>query len=585
VFGAIFLQEMLVAGRRQRSYFLRWVYAAVLLVQLAPRLLASLVAEWRRPGSSALGLYAQFFDSFTAQHFFYLLVLTPALAAGAITDEKTRGTLDHLLTTCLHPAEIVLGKMFSRFCQVLAVALVALPIVGFFGVIADLDILFAAGLFAASAVLILGVTALSVLASVWCRRTRDAVLCSYLVLIAGFGLVRAAAAAGWTAPAEYLSPWYAIARDGDGRLTVRLVRFALAWLVPTLGCVLLACWRMRPATEKMRQGTRPGWAGRRLAPMGADENPVVWRERCVQGIAPLARLRAIPTWLAVPAVALASAAALIVPVLVLLDGRVNPIAVLDQEGLTGLHLALALNGVNSWAVASPHAGIALAVFFLLVTVRASGAITDERERGSWDQLLLTPMTTREIVRGKFWGVLRAAVPYLAAYAVPALPLALLIGGEAFAVCFFAVGTMLLGAPWLAALGLFCSANLSSSWRSLLATIAAGYAYLLVTSQLTVVAIFAFCIVKLVFMIIGPLVREGLPGLDSMASWLAASVTLLLTHAAILVVFTWGLLLWTESRVEKAERARVTRIEREQKRLALKLTKLAEELAEEDGHRA
>src|SRR4051812_4356148 len=84
VFGAIFLQEMLVAGRRGRSYFLRWIWAAVLLVQLAPRLLASIVFEAHRPGSSALAVFTSFFDSFTAQHFFYLMVLTPALTAGAI---------------------------------------------------------------------------------------------------------------------------------------------------------------------------------------------------------------------------------------------------------------------------------------------------------------------------------------------------------------------------------------------------------------------------------------------------------------------------------------------------------------------
>ena len=82
MFGAIFLQEMLVAGRRQRLYFLRWVWAAILLVQLVPRLIASLFFEHNRPGSSAMGLFVQFFDTFTAQHFFYLLVLTPATSSG-----------------------------------------------------------------------------------------------------------------------------------------------------------------------------------------------------------------------------------------------------------------------------------------------------------------------------------------------------------------------------------------------------------------------------------------------------------------------------------------------------------------------
>ena len=56
-------------------------------------------------------------------------------------------------------------------------------------------------------VLIVGVGALSLLASVWCRKTRDAVLCTYFALVAGSLLLRALTAAGWDFPAEALSPW------------------------------------------------------------------------------------------------------------------------------------------------------------------------------------------------------------------------------------------------------------------------------------------------------------------------------------------------------------------------------------------
>jgi ABC-type transport system involved in multi-copper enzyme maturation permease subunit len=217
VFGAIFLQEMLVAGRRQRAYFLRWVWAAILLVQIVPRLLISLIFEHNRPGSSALGVFVQFFDTFTAQHFFYLFVLTPALTAGAIADEKMRGTLDYLLTSCLNPAEIVLGKLCARVCQILVLTLVALPLVAFFGVISDLNAPYVAALFASSAVVVVGTASLSLLASVWCRRTRDAVLCTYLVLLAGFVVLCIVSAAGWDGPADAFSPWQAASQEAEGR--------------------------------------------------------------------------------------------------------------------------------------------------------------------------------------------------------------------------------------------------------------------------------------------------------------------------------------------------------------------------------
>src|SRR5262249_48306217 len=53
-----------------------------------------------------------------AQQFLLIALVTPAFAAGAITDEKTRGTLQSLLTAHLTPAAIVLGKLFARAVQV-----------------------------------------------------------------------------------------------------------------------------------------------------------------------------------------------------------------------------------------------------------------------------------------------------------------------------------------------------------------------------------------------------------------------------------------------------------------------------------
>ncbi len=586
MFGAIFLQEMLVAGRRQRAYFLRWVYAGFLLIELGPRVLFSIWWELEQPGSSALGLYVHFFNhTFAAQHFILLLILTPALTAGAVTDEKLRGTLDYLLTTCLHPAEIVLGKLLARACQLLVLSLVALPLVCFFGVIVDLPLANVAALYVASAVVIVSTTALSMLASVWCHRTRDAVLAAYLVLLAGSCAVWASSAAGWDGPANLFLPWRAIDREDDEPLALRLVRFALAWLAPASACLALACWRLRPAYARIRQGTRVGWGRWRLRPMREDGNPVLWRERWLHGIAPLARLRAIPLWLAVTVCAFVSAASLLGMVVLQVSGRVDPIAAFQQEGLGGLHLALRLNGVDGWTVAGVHAGIALFVVTLLLIVRASGAITDERERSAWDALLLTPLTTREIVRGKFWGLELACLPYVLAYALPTLPLAFLVGAEAFVVCTSAVGAMLLAAPYIAAVGLYWSAHLSSSWRSLLATAAACYGYLILAMMLLGPAAFmVFCILSVFMMVLKPLFQEIMPDAEIFIAGLAGAGAMLAVNAAIVLPLSWALLTWAEGRVEKLERAG-SRAEQNRQKLVLKLNQLADELAHEEQEAA
>jgi ABC-type transport system involved in multi-copper enzyme maturation permease subunit len=586
VFGAIFLQEMLIAGRRRRSYFLRWVYAAVLLVQMVPWLVASLVAESQRAGSSAMSVYVRFFDTFAAQHFFYLFALTPALAAGAITDEKLRGTLDYLLTSCLQPAEIVLGKLLARACQVLAVALVGLPIICFFGVIGDLDLSYAAALVTTSAVLILGVGGLSMLASVWCRRTRDAILCTYLVLVTGYVLLRVISAAGWDWPAEVLSPWQAAAQDREGRWT-RVAWFALAWLAASGMWLGLACWRLRPAhADRVVKIARLGRMRKRAQPVPDKANPVLWRERCVHGIAPLVRLRAIPLWLAVPGVALTCAASLGLPIYLQLPEEVDLFGAVQQDGLLGLHEVFRMNGIRGWDVAAVHGGVACFILTLLLAVRASGCITEERENGTWDALLLTPLSTREIVWGKGWGLLASGLPYLLAYAAGSIAVALLIGLDVLLASTLASLTMVVFAPWVTAVGLWSSAFLRSSWRSLLATLGICYGYYMLA--LPVLA-FPSCIISsfvgtaimlIALAILGP--NPGNRAEDVMLFALALShgLTMLILNAAIVWPGAWALMNWARARVDRTERARVSRSEQEYMQFMPRLERLAEELAEE-----
>src|SRR5207253_8953302 len=57
-----------------------------------------------------------------------VLALTPAYVAGAIAEEKERGTLELLCTTQLRSHEIVLGKLFARLVHLTGLLLTGLPI-------------------------------------------------------------------------------------------------------------------------------------------------------------------------------------------------------------------------------------------------------------------------------------------------------------------------------------------------------------------------------------------------------------------------------------------------------------------------
>src|SRR5438105_5433864 len=72
----------------------------------------------------------------------------------------------------------------------------------------------------------------------------------------------------------------------------------LAWGGIGSLCLGLAVWRLRPAYLRQLQGEgRPkkfGWWRARRAPV--PDEPIRWKERQVDGLAPLAALRRVPRW-------------------------------------------------------------------------------------------------------------------------------------------------------------------------------------------------------------------------------------------------------------------------------------------------
>jgi hypothetical protein len=192
-------------------------------------------------------------------------------------------------------------------------------------------------------------------------------------------------------------------------------------------------------------------------------------------VAPLAVLRRVPRWLGMllaGAVTLATLEALYLRA----PGAPTPTAL--QKFVFHLQAGLVLLFAGS----------------LLVGVRSSAAITGERERNTWEALLLAPLLTYQVVEQKFRGIRRAAVPYLLAYAGPALALALWHGIQDAAAAgparaglrgvLYALTDVLLAAlwvggaytmmSWVASHGLACSARARGSWVSLLATLGLSY---------------------------------------------------------------------------------------------------------------
>src|SRR3954447_13314119 len=180
--GPVLHQELLLGSRRNRLHVFRWIYAAWLLVQLLyfglealsqSQLLAGGAPYAAGTGGGAevrvlmlTAVRGRFTETFVAQQMLLLVLVTPAFVAGAITDEKRRGTLQYLLTTDLDTRHIILGKLLGRMAQVALVALAGLPLFALlagFGGVAPLTLVFVAAVLIAP---LFALTSATLLASV-----------------------------------------------------------------------------------------------------------------------------------------------------------------------------------------------------------------------------------------------------------------------------------------------------------------------------------------------------------------------------------------------------------------------------------
>jgi ABC-type transport system involved in multi-copper enzyme maturation permease subunit len=197
LFGPVLFYDLIRVGRRSRYIWLRVLYVGVLLAIL---LYTYLMWTWKYSwgydadpsGNIPLQLMARFaewlFFTFMIVQLVLTVVLTPAYVAGAIAEEKDRKTLEYLLATDLRNREIVLSKLVARLANLLLIVLAGLPVlsfVQFFGGV-DPDLLLAG--FAATGLLMASLAGISIFCSVHARKPRDAIILTYLIVVAYHGL-------------------------------------------------------------------------------------------------------------------------------------------------------------------------------------------------------------------------------------------------------------------------------------------------------------------------------------------------------------------------------------------------------------
>jgi ABC-type transport system involved in multi-copper enzyme maturation permease subunit len=184
--GPLFHCELIRQGRRSWNVILRCAYALILLVVLFltyERAQLQYLFTSQAWGSSMADSLARLSQEMTSTilitQMIAILLLTPLYVAGAIVDERKRGTLELLYTTHLTSSEIVLGKLFARLLAIWLILLAGLPVLALVQFWGGTSVYVVVCGFAGAAIMLLHAGAVSIFFSVRSKSFTAAVLWTY----------------------------------------------------------------------------------------------------------------------------------------------------------------------------------------------------------------------------------------------------------------------------------------------------------------------------------------------------------------------------------------------------------------------
>jgi ABC-type transport system involved in multi-copper enzyme maturation permease subunit len=209
--GPVFWFDLVRVARRQPLVLWRSLYGLSLLAALFV-LYASSLPEAMFGGhvskQEASAFANRFADMFMAVQFVAVILITPAVTANAVAEERGRNTLPFLLGTHLSSREILLGKLFTRLLQVGLLILTGLPVLAMVQFMGGVDLSQIVAEYAALALTALSLGCLGVFCGVFVKKPHNAAWRAYQVMIAYFAV-------------SMLSIWY-FELPGKARLTTTL---------------------------------------------------------------------------------------------------------------------------------------------------------------------------------------------------------------------------------------------------------------------------------------------------------------------------------------------------------------------------
>jgi|GEM_PF-742140 len=423
--GPVFRVEWMVNARKWHGYAARFFFGLALLfcITITSWSIGSLTSNH---GIVTVGILSQFgewlFEIMGTTQLLMVLLAAPAATAGAICQDRARGNLLHMMVTDLSDSEIVLGKLAARLVPILGLVFCSFPVMALSSLFGGIDPQAITMLLVISVALaVLGCT-LALTLSLWMKKTHETlmgVLCVWAAWLLAFPMWEFFGMHINLGPTPKLlinsNPFflmYAIYSVPRYPVTSHVGWFVAATLALSAILLIVAIRRLRTVIVRDGHGTSERktrsslWqVGRWLGPQ-LEPSPVLWRECHRNRPSRFARflwctyliLAASMTVLAVIILmhrGMAASAGLIIPELTFIDA------------------------------------FQISFGLLLVSAGAPTALAEERVRGSLDLLLSTPLSTRTILVGKWWGAFRV-VPWLTILPVfAAFALALLVPTTGF----------------------------------------------------------------------------------------------------------------------------------------------------------
>lgn len=435
--GPVLFYDMIRTARRSRYSIMRILYGCGLLFILSYMFLMlwlqTQIANRQMERRELAMVSETFFFGFILIQMALVILLTPAYVAGSIAEEKDRKTLEFMLATDLHNREIVLSKLISRLANLTLLLITGLPLLSILQFIGGVDQdLMLAG-FAWIALSMLGIASVSILFSTIFQKPRDAISLTYLLGVAYAGLATFALVMGmsnhpimsipiwfgedpptirsalnWINAGNPLAVLIQVVQAMSGRTRATLAaelggilsRYAWFHLVLTVIALTWSILRIRAIALKQTVGgttAKLRWWQRLRPPVG--NFPMMWKEIFIEGRMKLNWLVWIPVLILV-------ALTLGIGVWIAGDhiyreffepppvfrGRfAQPRGLWERMG----------EAMNIWF---RFAGTGVAcLLILMVGVRASTSVTNERERDTLDALISSPLNSTSMLFAKLMG--------------------------------------------------------------------------------------------------------------------------------------------------------------------------------------